>query len=322
MTWHAIDTWIVVTGALIAMACALPGLFLILNRESMLGDAISHAVLPGIAVAFLVTSSREPFSLLAGAVLAGMFTGVFTQLIRKYGRVEEGAALGVVFCSLFALGLILIRVAADRVHLDPSCVLYGSLEMAVLEFSPPRDSLWFDWRSIPGITLVSGLMLLANLFLTVLFFKELRVAAFDPAFASAAGFNAEVLRTGLSVVTAVTTVAAFESVGSILVIAMLIVPPATALLLSRRLGVVLGVTLLIAAGSAVAGHAAAVTLAPSLLSLLFPDINFGALGSAGMMTAAAGAFFFIALGWHRLRHAHGSRSGTPKREEPVAVGAG
>jgi hypothetical protein len=133
MNWSELDTWIVITGVLICLACALPGAFLMLNRQSMLGDGISHAVLPGLAIAFLLTNSRDILPMVVGAVIAGVLTAILTQVVQRFGQVESGAALGVVFCGLFATGLILIRVASDKVDLDADCVLYGSIETAVVD---------------------------------------------------------------------------------------------------------------------------------------------------------------------------------------------
>jgi len=284
MNWTEIDTWIVITGALISMACAIPGTYLQLNKQSMLGDAISHAVLPGIAIAFLFSGRKDPLPMLIGAALAGLFTGLLSNLIHRHGKVDTGAALGVVFCSLFALGLVLIRVAADHVDLDPSCVLYGAIELAVI-----------DGGAVPQVVWLSGGILVLNLGLTLIFYKELRLAAFDPRFAETVGIPSGVLQYGLTVTTAITTVVAFESVGSILVIAMLIVPGATALLLSHRVGGVLGISLLLAAASAIGGHIAAISVAPSFLAKLTGHTEIGALSSAGMMAACAGFIFFVVL---------------------------
>ena len=183
MNWSELDTWIVITGVLICLACALPGAFLMLNRQSMLGDGISHAVLPGLAIAFLLTNSRDILPMVVGAVIAGVLTAVLTQVVQRFGQVESGAALGVVFCGLFATGLILIRVASDKVDLDADCVLYGSIETAVV-----------DVGSVPRVALISGGLLLVNALLTVIFYKELRLAAFDPALATTLGFNADAIR--------------------------------------------------------------------------------------------------------------------------------
>jgi manganese/zinc/iron transport system permease protein len=289
MIWTELDTWIVLTGALTAMACAVPGVFLLLNKQSMLGDAISHAVLPGLAIGFLVSGSRDPLPMFIGAVLAGLFTGVVSGVIERRGRVEAGASLGVVFCSLFALGLILIRLAADHVDLDPGCVLYGALELAVI-----------DSATVPRIVWQSGAILILNLLLAGVFFKELQVVAFDPRFAKASGIPSGLIQQGLTVVTALTTVVAFESVGSILVIAMLIVPGASAMLLSRSVSGVLLWSLVVAISSAVLGHVLAISVAPTWLGLLTGRHDLGSLSSAGMMAASAGGIFFSLLAASRL----------------------
>ncbi len=282
MNWSELDTWIVITGVLICAACALPGAFLMLNRQSMLGDGISHAVLPGLAIAFLLTNSREVLPMVIGAVAAGVLTAVLTQMVQRLGQVESGAALGVVFCALFALGLILIRVASDKVDLDADCVLYGSIETAVV-----------DVGRVPRVALISGGLLLVNILLTLLFYKELRIAAFDPALATTLGFNADAIRLGLTVVASVTTVLAFESVGSILVIAMLVVPAAAASLLTHRLHWLLLFALGFAALSAVLGHIGAVTL-PQTIGRWFGQSDLGATSSAAMMAVAAGGLFLVA----------------------------
>jgi manganese/zinc/iron transport system permease protein len=300
MIWTELDTWIVLTGALTAMACAVPGVFLLLNKQSMLGDAISHAVLPGLAIGFLVSGSRDPLPMFIGAVLAGLFTGVVSGVIERRGRVEAGASLGVVFCSLFALGLILIRLAADHVDLDPGCVLYGALELAVI-----------DSATVPRIVWQSGAILILNLFLAGVFFKELQVVAFDPRFAKASGIPSGLIQQGLTVVTALTTVVAFESVGSILVIAMLIVPGASAMLLSRSVSGVLIWSLIVAISSAVLGHVLAISVAPTWLGLLTGRHDLGSLSSAGMMAASAGGIFFSLLAASRL--AQRVRSSTQRR---------
>ena len=304
MNWSELDTWIVITGVLICLACALPGAFLMLNRQSMLGDGISHAVLPGLAIAFLLTNSRDILPMVAGAVIAGVLTAVLTQVVQRYGQVESGAALGVVFCGLFAVGLILIRVASDRVDLDADCVLYGSIETAVV-----------DVGRVPRVALISGGLLLVNALLTALFYKELRLAAFDPALATTLGFNADAIRLGLTLVASVTTVLAFESVGSILVIAMLVVPAAAASLLTRRLPRLLALALLFAAMSAVLGHIGAITL-PGIVGGWFGQPRLGATSSAAMMAVVAGGLFVLAgiiSACRRARHQTKLRTNEPQR---------
>jgi manganese/zinc/iron transport system permease protein len=136
MEWFSLDTWIVVVGVLAAVSCALLGNFLVLRQMSMMGDAISHAVLPGLAIAFLITQARTSWLMFLGAAVIGVLTAVFTQWISRFGKVDRGASMGIVFTTLFALGLLLIVQAADSVDLDPSCVLYGAIELT------PLDVVW------------------------------------------------------------------------------------------------------------------------------------------------------------------------------------
>lgn len=279
MNWTALDTWIVITGALCAMACALPGCFLVLRKMSMMGDAISHAVLPGLATAFLVTGSRASLTMFLGAAVVGVLTAVFTQWISRFGNVDRGAAMGIVFTTLFALGLVLIRQAADRVDIDPSCVLYGAIELT------PQDNLILLGYLVPRAAIVVGTVFLLNLILILALFKEFRLSAFDSGLADTLGFSSQFLHYLLMVMVAVTTVASFEAVGSVIVIAMLIVPAATALLLTHRLGFVLALSCLFAAAAAFLGHLSAIT-APTWFG--FQDTN-----TSGMMATMAGLLFLL-----------------------------
>ena len=277
MEWTFLDTWIVVVGILGAMSCALLGNYLVLRRMSMMGDAISHAVLPGLAIAFLVSGSRESLPMLIGAILIGVLTTLFIHGIDRLSGLDRGASMGVVFTTLFALGLILIRQAADHVDLDPGCVLYGAIELTPLD-----TYLWFGWE-IPQAALTNGGMLLINLIFVLLFFKELKITSFDPALATTIGINASVMQYTLMTLVAATTIAAFESVGSILVIAMLIVPGAAAHLLTDRLDRMLLISLVFAATSAFVGHIGAITI-PRWFG--FEDTS-----TAGMMAFMAGVLF-------------------------------
>ena len=284
MSWTLNDFHIILVGALCAMACALPGTFLLLRRMSMMGDAISHAVLPGLAIAFLFSGSRANGWMFLGAALAGVLTALFTQWITRFGKVERGAAMGIVFTTLFAIGLVLIRQAADQVDLDAGCVLYGALEL-----TPLNQVTLFETETsliaIPRAALVVGITLLANLVLILLFYKELTLASFDAGLAETQGYRPRLMHYLLMTMVAVTTVAAFEAVGSIIVIAMLIVPPATAFLLTRKLPVLLATSLAIALASAVLGH---------LLGDFTEMVGLPEATSSGMMATATGLLFLLA----------------------------
>jgi manganese/zinc/iron transport system permease protein len=287
-----IDGWIVVIAILSACSCTLLGNYLVLRRLSLMGDAISHAVLPGLAIAFLFTGSRASPSMFLGAVIVGALTALFTQIITEHGKVEHGAAMGVVFSVLFALGLILIRQAADRVDLDPNCVLYGNLVHIPLEAIGEPASRWLGWigidASVPPAARRLAVVMIANLLFVLLFYKELRITSFDPELATSLGIRASVMHYALMVMVAITTVANFEAVGSILVIAMLIVPAVAAHLLTDRLGVMILLSLVLATLSAVGGHWIAV----------FGPGMFGAgvtMNTAATMTVVAGGFLLLAI---------------------------
>lgn len=280
MTWQLYDTWVVITGALCAMACALPGAQLVLRRRSMMGDAISHAVLPGVAIAFLVTATSDPLVMLAGAVVIGILTTFLVDLVQRAGRTEIGASMGIVFTTLFALGLVLIRAFADDVVIDPHVVIYGSIELSYL------DQTEFLGRSVPRGAVVNGGALVINGILFLLFYKELKLTAFDESLASAMGFRPRLVQGVLMAMTAATAVAAFETVGSILVVAMIIVPGATAWMLTDRYGTMLILTLVLAIGSALLGHVAA---------LVVPGwLGYEGMSTSGAMAVMSGVLFVLA----------------------------
>jgi len=316
--WKAFDTWIALTGAMAAMACALPGVWLFLRRQSLLGDALSHAVLPGIVVAFLsfnmfsqspaqansglsktnfdqseyvaaedlVRVARRQLMLFFGAALSGVVAAFLSELIQRCGRIDRSAALGVVFTSMFALGLLLIRLFAHNAHIDADCVLYGNLETTVTDV--------LAGTNIPRGVVVNAAMFLCNSFLVVVFFKELRLATFDAELAASMGLGPTVISLVLMSVTAATVVAAFESVGSILVIAMLIVPAATARLFTDRLSILLVLAPLIAGCGALAGHAAALTF-PAIICSRIGLRNIEDASTAGMMAVTTGILFLLAV---------------------------
>ena len=279
-TWNSFDTWIVVAGVLCAVSSSLLGNFLVLRRMSMLGDAITHAVLPGLAVAFLVTESRSSVAMFVGAVIVGIFTALFSEWIRKIGRVDEGASMGVVFSSLFALGLVMIVQAADSVHLDADCVLFGEID------SVPLDTIFVGGMEVPRAVAVLSIVTVINAAFVLLFFKELKISSFDPALATAMGYSSGLMHYVLMTLVAVTAVACFECVGNILVVAMFVVPPATAYLLTDRLKIMIVLSIIIASLAAASGHVGAIVV-PRWF-------GFGSVPSAGMMAVMVGLMFFVA----------------------------
>lgn len=280
LDWSMLDTWIVIAGMLCALSCALLGNFLVLRRMSMMGDAISHAVLPGLAVAFLLTGSRASLPMFIGAAVVGIMTAFFTEWVRGAGKVDEGASMGVVFTALFALGLVLIVQAADTVDLDPGCVLYGAIELTPLD-TVILGTTTLGTIEVPRAVVMLSCVLLLNAVVVLLFYKELKISSFDPALATALGINARLMHYMLMTLVAVTTVAAFESVGSILVVAMLVVPAAAAHLLTDRLPAMIWISLLLAVGAAVLGHMGAIAV-PAVF-------GYSSTSTAGMMAVTLGA---------------------------------
>ena len=279
LIWE-LDGWIILTGILSAVSASLLGTFLILRRMSLLGDAISHAVLPGLAAAFFISQSRSSLPMFIGAVLVGLLTALFTEWIRGVGKVDEGASMGVVFTSLFALGLVMIVQAADQVDLDPGCVLYGAIELT------PLNTWWIGSWEVPRVVVVLSMVTLINLLFVLLFFKELKISAFDPSLSTTSGIPAWLMHYLLMMLVAVTAVASFESVGNILVVAMLVVPPAAAYMLTDRLGVMLLLGAVIGSIAAVLGH---------LSALYVPHwFGFRSTSTAGMMAVMIGLLFIIA----------------------------
>lgn len=270
---RADDLWIIATAAACSAGCGVLGCFLILRRLSLLGDAISHAVLPGLAAAFILTSSRDPLVMLCGALAAGLLTAGSTEALTRWARLPEDASLGVVFSTLFAAGVLMITWVARDVDLDPGCVLYGLLEFV------PLHTVSFLGISVPRSTLWLTIMLVINAGLIALCFKELKAASFDPGLARALGLPVGVIHGVLMALVAGTAVASFEAVGSILVVAMLVAPGATAHLLTDRLGRMIVLAGVLGVTAAILGYIGARIVDTSV---------------AGMVSVAAGGQFLAA----------------------------
>ncbi|HEX4953605.1 MAG TPA: iron chelate uptake ABC transporter family permease subunit [Thermoanaerobaculia bacterium] len=240
---------IILVGSLVAGSCALVGSFLVLRRMALLGDAISHAVLPGIVLAFLATGERSTLPMVIGAAAFGVITVVLVELLQKTERLKEDASIGVVFPVLFSIGVLLLARYANQVDLDLDCVLYGEIAYA------PWDVLVLGGRTLgPKALWINGGVFLVNLLLVVLLYKELKLSTFDRELAATLGFAPAALHYGLMAATSWTVVGAFESVGAILVVAMLVVPPAAAYLLTERLSRMLALSVGFGVASAALGY--------------------------------------------------------------------
>lgn len=293
----SIDLPPILTALFTSLACALLGNFLVLRRLSLMGDAISHAVLPGLVISFLITGARSPLPMFLGAAVAGVLTVVIVEAVRRLGRMETGAAMGVTFSILFALGVLFLEQAAARqVDLDPDCVLHGMLE-TIFWFPPAQWEGFLSWTTLatlPRQVVTSAAVALATIGFITILFKELRLAAFDPGLSSALGFNAGALHYILMIFVAASTVAAFEAVGSILVIAMLIGPPATARLLTDRLRIQILLSAAFAALTTIAGYVTA-AFGPQWLGY---DFSLSATGMMAVMIGLALAAVIFASPTH------------------------
>lgn len=243
----------------VAVACALPGTFLVLRRLALVSDAISHSILLGIVLGFFVIGNVSSPLLLVGAALVGLTTVVLVQLLQQTGLVREDAAIGLVFPALFSIGVILISRYADGVHLDIDAVLLGELAFAPFD----RLELWgWDWG--PNALVVMSVILALNVAAIAVFWKELKLSTFDPALAIALGFAPAAVQYALMGLVSLTAVGAFDAVGSILVVALMIAPPAAAYLLTDSLKRLLLLAAAIGAGSALAGYWLAFVLDASI----------------------------------------------------------
>jgi manganese/zinc/iron transport system permease protein len=264
--------WIMITGSLVGISCGIVGCYLILRKMAMLADAISHTVLLGIVLAFLITGSLSNIVMVIGAGIIGVFTAFLVQLLHSKG-IQSDAAIGVVFTSMFAVGVVLVSLFTKRVHLDVEHVLYG--EIAYI----PWNTLTIAGMDLgPQAVWVLSIILIINIILILFFYKEFKISSFDPQMAAAIGVPVVFIHYLLMAMTSLTAVSAFESVGAILVVAMLIVPGSAAYLLTDKLPYMLLFAAIIGVLSAIAGYQIAYVFNVSI---------------AGAMATAAGLIFFI-----------------------------
>lgn len=260
---------IIATGVLVSISCALLGAFLIARNMSMMSDAISHAILPGLAIAVLMTGERTTVHVVIGGVMTGILTVSLVEMLQRSRLIKEDSAIGVVFPALFSIGIILISQAGN-VHIDTQHVLYGEIEYS------PFDTLFWDSVNLGAKSLwVLGILTIANLAFIVLLHKELKLSTFDAALASILGFAPMLVHYLLMIMVATTAVVAFESVGAILVIALFIVPAASAYLLTDRLSIMIGLSVAIGAISAVGGYFMAAALDVSIAGAMATTTGIG-----------------------------------------------
>ncbi|HER35557.1 MAG TPA: metal ABC transporter permease [Halothiobacillaceae bacterium] len=293
----------ILIGVLAAVACALPGNFLVLRRQALIGDAISHVVLPGIVVGFLLSGTVNSWAMMAGAAGAAVVAVALIELIRRLGGIEPGAAMGVAFTSMFAFGVLLLEQSdTSSVHLDVQHALYGNLESLIWVEARGWGSLLDPVAlaglppELPRIAVVAILMLA----FTVIFWRPLKISTFDEGFARVLGMRTNLIGFGLVIMAAIAAVAAFDAVGSIIVIAMFICPPAAARLMTNRLEHQVLWSIAFAVFSAVVGY---VLAGYGPLWLGAED----AVSAAGMIATVSG----LVLGIAALYAPHRQRSGAP-----------
>lgn len=269
-----LDLQIILVGALVGIGSSLLGTFLVLRKSSMLSDAISHSILLGIVLTYMIIGQTTGPLFIVGAALAGVLTVYLTEFLTDTKRVKNDAAIGLVFPALFSVAVILINVFARNVHIDIDAVLFGEIGF-----------IWLDTVTLGGldipVSLVTMSMIAAiNLAFVLIFYKELKISTFDEALAKALGYKPTLLFYALLTLTSITAVTAFDAVGAILLIAFIIVPPAAAYLLTDKLWRMMLYGSLISVGSSLIGYYLAV----------FWDVSI-----AGMMAVMTGLFLILAF---------------------------
>jgi len=266
--------WIILTGSLVAVTAGLLGCFLILRKMAMVGDAIAHAVLPGIVIAFLISGSRDSVLMLTGAAATGLLTTFIIEYLQKTGKLQSDAAIGLAFTFMFAVGVILIAVYAGQIDLDQDCVLHGEIAYVPLE-TIITDS---GYNLGPTAIWYLGAVFIAVLCLIIFGYKGLMLTTFDPEYAAAIGISTAAWHYVLMAAVSLATVVSFESVGAILVVAFLVAPPAIAYLLTDSLPRMLVISSIAGILAAIGGYYLAATIDGSI---------------AGAMTVVLGIEFII-----------------------------
>jgi manganese/zinc/iron transport system permease protein len=279
------DFLIITTAILASASCILPGCFLMLRKMSMLADAISHAVLPGIVIAYLVSGSRDSFVLLIGAAFCGVLSTYLIEMLHKKGKLQADASIGVIFTWLFAIGVILISAFASQTDLDQDCVLYGEIAYVPLD-------LWVTGSGIvlgPRQLWITGCLFLFNAGFVIVAYRRLYISTFDSAYAGVSGIKSGLWHYLLMTMVSLTTVFTFETAGAILVIAYMVIPAASAYLLSNRLSTMIVLALIFGILSSISGFYLAYFIDGSV---------------SGGIAVSNGILFFIILGYYQFRKSY------------------
>jgi len=258
-----LDIWILATASLVAASCAMVGVFLILRRQALMGDAISHSVLLGIVLAYLISGSNSLWVMLLGAVTIGLITAWLSESLHKVSRLQSDASIGIVFTLLFSIGVILVSLYTGQIDLDQECVLYGEIA-----FVPFDTIIWGDMETGTDIG-PRAFWLILIVFLIVLIsitlgFERLKTVTFHPSLALSLGISIPFWHYFLMTLVSMTTVASFDAVGAILVVALLIIPAASAYLLAKSLKSMLWLAVLFSQASVWLGYVLAYWLNSSI----------------------------------------------------------
>lgn len=255
-----------IIASLVAVSCTIPGTFLVLRGTSLMSDAIGHAILLGIVITFLITKQLNPVSLFIGATTIGIITALCTELLISTKRIMHDAAVGLLFPLFFALAIILINLYANNIHIDTDAALLGELALTP-----------FNTLTIHGINLgpqaiwIMSIILFLNIYCISLWYPTLKITTFNPDYAYTLGYNPHAIHYGLMTLTSITIVGAFDTAGAILVVAFMIIPPASAYLITQRLSHMLIISVLIALVSTLTGcllaHACNISIAGSIATM-------------------------------------------------------
>lgn len=273
--------WIFFTAIFIAVPSALLGCFLILRKMAMIGDAISHAVLPGIVVAYLFTHSYNSFPMLIAAAAVGVFCTFLIETFNKVGRLQEDASIGVTYTWLFAIGVVMISFFNDNLDLDQDCVLFGEIAYVPLNAIEMLQDFYVPIAFLTGF----GMMTIVILVI-IFFYNGFKITSFDPLYAASIGISLSVINYTLMSLVSFVTVFSFESVGAILVLAFMVVPPATAYLLTHQLKRMMLLSCLFAIHGVFWGYLLSVQMNSSI---------------AGAMATCLGIQFFVVFALHLFK---------------------
>lgn len=267
------DIFIILTAVLVAINCALLGSFLLLRKMAMLGDAVSHAVLPGIVIAYFFAGDKSSVFILVGATVAGLAATFLIDFFSRRIRIQNDAAIGITYTLLFAIGMILIAVLMQgNADIDQECVLYGDIALINFDKILIDDNLYIGPRAM-YVELVASVIVVCSL---AIGFKGFRLISFNEDFAKSVGIKTSRWHYFLMALVTLTTVVSFEVVGAILVVGFLVIPPATAFLITRKLVPMLIISCLTGIASVISGYFFALWL----------DV-----GITGMMVVMAGVVF-------------------------------